>query len=167
MAKFDANAISKIDWGVIGAGGIALIALFLPWYGYSSGAFSFSVSGLSTSYGWLGGLLIFAAGVYHLLKRSQVDLSKMPVGPAVVVLGASTLGTLIVALRWLTLPSGHGSVGGVSNYSYSYGPSVGIILTLIVGAVQVFCAFKLFRASGEALPWDAKKAQSGDVPPTA
>jgi hypothetical protein len=72
----------------------------------------------------LGALLIAAAGVYVVLQRSQVDLSKMPLTPAVVVLGAAGLGTLIVVLRWLTLPSGHAGFGNVS--IYSYGPSAGI-----------------------------------------
>jgi hypothetical protein len=153
MAKFDANAISKLDWGIIGAGGITFISLFLPWYGISVGVLSFSVDGFNTSWGWLGGLLIVAAGVYQLLYRSQVDLSKMPIGPAVAVLGAASLGTLIVILRWLTLSSG-------------IGPRMGMIFTLILGIIQVTCAFRLFRASGEALPW-AESTQSGDVPPTA
>jgi hypothetical protein len=151
MATFDASKLSKLDWGVIGAGGIGLIALFLPWYGVSAGFYSASVSGWSTSYGWLGAILIIAAGVYLLLQRAQVNLPKLPVGAAVLVLGASLLGTLIVGLRWITLPSGHAGVAGVTYYSY--GPRVGIILTLIVGIVQVVCAFALFRASGEAVPW--------------
>ena len=40
------------------------------------------------------------------------------------------------------------------------------ILTVIVGAIQVFCAFTVFKASGEALPWAGNKASSGGVPPT-
>ncbi|MFZ0171921.1 MAG: hypothetical protein WAL04_09600 [Acidimicrobiales bacterium] len=147
MAAFDAKKLSPVDWGVAGAGALALIALFFPWYGVSAGVFSASVSGWSTSYGWLGALLIVAAGAYLVLQRSDVQI-KLPIGPAVVVLGAATLGALIVILRWLTLPSG-GSIGGV----YSYGPRIGIYLTLIAGVVQAGCAFKLFRASGEALPW--------------
>ena len=154
MAKFDSTSISKQDWGVIGAGGLVFISLFLPWYGVSLGIYSASVSGWGTSYGWLGGLLIIAAGVYLLALRSKVDLSKMPLGPGVVVLGASALGTLIVALRWLTLP------GGV-------GPRVGIILTLILGLVQVFFAMKLFRASGEKLPWATQATTGTEPPPTS
>jgi hypothetical protein len=163
MAKFDAKAISKLDWGVIGAGGITLIALFLPWWGFSEGIYSASVSGFSSSWGWLGALLVIAAGVYQLAHRSQVDLTKVPFGPAVIVLGASGLGTLIVLLRWLTIPSAHYGVGADS---YSYGPRIGLILTVIVGLVQVGCAVQLFRSSGEALPW-ADKAKTGDTPPSA
>lgn len=162
--KFDSKSISTLDWGVIGAAGIAFIGLFLPWYGYSSGSYGGSISGWSTSYGWLGGLLIIGAGAYLLAVRSQVDLSKLPLGPGVVVLGAASLGTLIVALRWLTLPSGHGGVSGI--YAYSYGPRIGIILTLLVGIVQVVCAVQLFRASGEKLPWATAASTGSDAPPT-
>ncbi|MGA3352371.1 MAG: hypothetical protein ABSD85_04190 [Acidimicrobiales bacterium] len=148
MAKFDAKRLSKLDWTVIGAAGLSFISLFLPWYGFSAGIFSASVSGWSTSYGWFGALLIIAAGVYLGLQRSEVNLSAVPVTPAVVVLGAAGLGALIVVIRWITLPSGHG-VDGV----YSYGPRVGIFLTIIAGLVQVGAAVALFRASGEKLPW--------------
>lgn len=161
MAKFDAKAVSRDDWGVIGAGGVALICLFLPWYGVSSGPFSVSESGFSTGYGWLGALLIIASGLYLLALRSQVDLSKMPTGPGVAVFGASVVGTVLVILRWLTLPSAHGGVTGVPAYRYSYGPRVGIILTLLVGLVQVFFAMRFFRASGEKLPWSSAHPSTG------
>jgi hypothetical protein len=148
MAKFDAKRFSRMDWAVVGAAGVSFICLFLPWYGWSAGPYSFSVSGWSTSYGWLGGLLIIAAGVYLALLRSEVNLAKMPLTPAVVVLGAAALGTLIVVLRWITLPSGHYGLVG-----YSEGPRVGIYLTIIAGVVQVVAAVGLFRSSGEKLPW--------------
>jgi hypothetical protein len=45
MAKFDRERLSTLDWAVVGAAGVALIALFLPWYGASAGGFSASVSG--------------------------------------------------------------------------------------------------------------------------
>lgn len=151
MAKFDAKQLSKLDWAVIGAAGLSFISLFLPWYGASDGVFSASVSGWSTSYGWLGGLLIIGAGVFLALQRSQVNVSGLPLTPAVVVLGAAVLGTLIVVIRWITLPSGHGGVAGVT--LYSYGPRVGIFLTIIAGLVQVGGALALFKASGEKLPW--------------
>jgi hypothetical protein len=168
MATFDAKKLSQLDWGVAGAGALALISLFLPWYGFSSAFGSFSVSGWSTSYGWLGGLLIVAAGIYLVLQRSEVNLSGMPAGPAVVVLGAASLGTLIVILRWLTLPSGHsGALSGVAGFSYSYGPRLGIIITLIVGIVQVVCAFMMFRTSGEAVPWAKQVAGPAYSTPTS
>jgi hypothetical protein len=151
MAKFDAKHLSRLDWAVVGAAGVALISLFLPWYGASAGGFSASVSGWSTGYGWFGGVLIIAAGAYLAMHRSEANLSRVPLSPSVVVLAASGLGTLIVVLRWLTLPRGHAGIGGVA--FFSYGPRVGIFLTIIAGVVQVGAAIALFRTSGEKLPW--------------
>jgi hypothetical protein len=163
MAVFDMKKLSTLDRGVAGAALIALISLFLPWYGASSTLYSVSVSGFSTSYGWLGGLLLVASGVFLLLVRSGSNLPKLPAGPAVIVLGASLLGTVIVAIRWLTLPRGSVGTGGATYYSY--GPRVGIFIALIVGIVQAFCALRLFRASGESLPWAESPVET--TPPSA
>ncbi len=160
MASFDPKRLSMLDWIVVGASALAFICLFLPWYGATTLGYNASVSGWGTSYGWLGGLLIVASGVYLLLQRSQADLSRVKLGPATVVLGAAVLGTVIVILRWISLPSGHGGIDGVN--LYSYGPEVGIWLTLVVGLVQVVSALRLFRGSGEKLPW-SKPAPSGEV----
>ena len=148
---FDAKKLSRLDWGVVGAGGVAFIALFLPWYGVSAGGFSASVSGWSTSYGWLGGLLIVAAAVWFLLWRADAAIPKAPLSPLAATTGAAGLGTLLVILRWATLPRGHAGVFGTT--LFNYGPRVGIWITLIVGIVEVACAGVLFARSGEALPW--------------
>jgi hypothetical protein len=156
MAKFEAKRFSKLDWAVVGAAGLSFVSLFLPWYGFSAGFISASSSGWHTSYGWLGGVLIIAAGVYLARQRSKVNLIVVPLTPLAVVLGAATLGTLIVIVRWITLPSGHGKDG-----AYSYGPQVGIFLTIIAGLVQVAAAVALFKASGEKL------ARAGQTPGTS
>lgn len=161
MANFDSKRLTQLDWIVVGASALAFVGLFLPWYGASVLGFSDSVSGWSTGYGWLGGLLIVASGVYLVLQRSQADLSRLKLEPATAVLGAATVGTVLVILRWISLPKGSGSVGGA--VAYSYGPRVGIVLTLVVGLVQVYAALRLFRSSGEKLPWAGKAERNGGV----
>ena len=151
MAQFDMNKLDTSDRIVIGMGVLTLICLFLPWYGVSSGLFSASVSGFSTSYGWLGAILIIAAAAYLLALRSGSNVPKISYGPGVTVLGLSLIGTIIVALRWLTMPK-----GGFSGYSY--GPEYGMYLTILAGVVQVVLAFRLFKASGETVPWETKKS---------
>jgi len=158
MAKFDINKFSTIDKVLGGAAVLALIALFLPWYSVTVGPFSASTSGFGTSWGWLGDLLIIAAGVYLVLQRSGVDLSKMPAPPSVIILGASALGTLIVILRWVTVPSYHGL-----GHDVSYGPSAGMYIAIICGVAEVVCAVMTFRSSGDKLPWATKPSQ--DPPP--
>jgi hypothetical protein len=146
--SFDWKKYSTADKVIAITGLIALIALFLPWEGVSSGPFSASVSGFSTSYGWLGALLIVAAGAYIFFSRAGSNMPKFSYGPGVIVLGLSALGTLIVIIRWLTLPRASFDGG-----AYSYGPRVGIFLVLIAGIIQAIFALRLFQASGEAVPW--------------
>lgn len=151
MARFEPKALSRLDWVVVGAAALAVIALFLPWYGASSFGYHASVSGWSTGYGWIGAALIVFSGAYLVLQRSQADLSRVRMGPATVVVGAAVIGTVLVLLRWISLPRGHAGIQGVT--VVSYGPRVGIVLTLLVGIAQVAAALSLFRNSGEALPW--------------
>jgi predicted Kef-type K+ transport protein len=147
---FEWKKLQMADKVIAVTGAIALIALFLPWFGITSGPYSASVSGFSTSWGWLGGLLIVAAAAYVVLLRAGSTMPQIGYGPGVIVLGLSAIGTLVVIIRWLTLPR--------ASYGYgSYGPRIGIILALVAGVVQAFFAYRLFRASGEAVPW-AKRA---------
>jgi hypothetical protein len=77
----------------------------------------------------------------------------------VLVLATSALGTLLVLIRWLTLPSGHYGIAGVS--VASYGPSIGIILTIIAGLIETVIAVMMFRSSGEELPWTKHTTDTG------
>jgi hypothetical protein len=151
MAQFDMKKLDRSDRIVIGMGVLTLICLFLPWYGFSGGPYSASVSGFSTGYGWIGAILIIAAAGYLLALRSGSNVPKISYGPGVTVLGLSLIGTIIVALRWITIPRG-GFAG------YSYGPQYGLFITVIAGIVQVVLAFRLFKSSGESVPWESKKS---------
>lgn len=156
---FDPKRLNRLDWGVLGAGAVAFIALFLPWYGVSVAGFSASVSGWSTSYGWLGGLLLVAAAVWFFLWRSGSAIPKdPPFTPLVVTTAAAALGLLLVIIRWVSLPRGG---GGVLGRSFNYGPRIGIWIALIAGIVEVVCAGILFSRSGEKLPWNDPGTSSG------
>jgi len=74
MAQFDMKKLDTSDRIVAGAGALTLICLFLPWWG----AGPFSVSGFSTSYGWIGAILIIAAAVYLVMLRSGSNMPKIP-----------------------------------------------------------------------------------------
>ncbi|HWD95016.1 MAG TPA: hypothetical protein VG246_01190 [Acidimicrobiales bacterium] len=107
------------------------------------------MSGFSTGYGWLGALLVVAAGVYLVMLRSGSSMPSTSYGPGVIVLGLSVIGAVLVILRWVTMPRASGAtLGG----NFNYGPRIGIILTLIAAVVQAFFALRLFRSTGEALP---------------
>jgi len=154
MAGLDWKKLSTADRVVAITALCALIALFLPWWGVSTPYYSASVSGFSSGYGWLGALLVVLAGAYLVLLRSGSNLPKLSMGPGVLVLGASVIGTLLVAIRWITIP--RGSYGVTSVTVFSYGARIGIYVALIAGIVQIVFALRLFRSSGESLPWAAK-----------
>ena len=153
MAAFDMKKLSTADRAVVGAGAVALICLFLPWYGGGTSLISVSWSGFSSGWGWIGSLAIIAAGVYLAGLRSGSNMPKISYGPGVTVLGLSLIGTIIVALRWLTIPSGSG-------FGYSYGPKYGLYLTILAGIVQAVFSFQLFKSSGEKVPWEQHKPTS-------
>ncbi len=148
--RIDWKKLDPLDRVVAVTSVVALISMFLPWYGASILGFSSSVSGFGSGYGWIGALLIIAAGLYLVMLRSGSSMPKTNMGPGVIVLGLSGVGALLVVIRWLSLPSGG---GGVAGDSYSYGPRIGMYLTLLAGIVQAVISFRLFKRSGEALPW--------------
>jgi hypothetical protein len=159
MAKFDISKFSTLDKVLGGAAALAVISLFLPWYSVSYHGVTYdSTSGFGTSWGWLGGLLIIAAGVYLVLQRSGVDLSKMPAPPSVIILGAAALGTLVMILRAITLPSYFGVTAG---------PAAGMYIAIICGVAEVVCAVLTFRSSGDKLPWAAKPTDPPATPPSS
>ncbi|MGD0690897.1 MAG: DUF5336 domain-containing protein [Acidimicrobiales bacterium] len=147
MAQFDMKKLDTSDRIVAGMGVLTFICLFLPWYGGGVGIFSGSVNGWGTSWAWIGALLIVGAAAYLVALRSGSNLPKNSYGPGVTVLGLSAIGTILVILRWITIPKGFG-----------YGPEYGMYITIIAGAVQAVLAFRLFKASGEKVPWENKKA---------
>ncbi len=149
MAFIDINKLSTIDRVVVGAGVVGLIALFLPWYGFSSPYASASVSGFSSGYGFLGALLIIATGVYLGMLRTGANMPSTSVGPGVLTLGGSLVGALLVVVRWISLPR-----ASVSGGLFNYGPRFGIIIELLAGIAQALCAVTLFRRSGESVPWN-------------
>lgn len=168
MPGFDLKQIKRNDQGILGAGILfLLLSFFIPFYGYSGrglGAFgNYSVTAWH-SYGWLGVLLIvIAVAVVALRVFGNASLPKLPVGPNLLVLGLSTLGTLLLLLRGFTYKTASG--GGIS-IGLKWGAYVIFILAI---AVVVF-AFLNFKASGEKLAWDQTAMGSGTAaatPPVA
>ncbi|HEY1564923.1 MAG TPA: hypothetical protein VGF72_09595 [Gaiellaceae bacterium] len=150
--RFDWKSLSTLDRAIVAGAAVAFIALFLPWWGV--GFIGFSVDGWGAGFtAWAGGLLLTAAGVLLVLRRSGATMSFGGAGPSVVTAGVAALGLLLVIIRWASLPSYRGS--GV-------GAKYGLYIALIAGIVEVAAAVMAMRASGEQLPW--AQAQHGTSP---
>lgn len=134
---------SRGDKVLVGSALIVLVSLFVPWYQASVSGYTIqSVSGWGSGYGWLGALCLVAAGIYLVLRRSDVDVPRVPIRSTVLVLSLTGLGTFLVLVRLATLPHGHAGGGLVT---YRYGPGAGIVLALLAGLIETACAFLMFR----------------------
>ena len=166
--RFDWKSLSTLDRVIAGGALVAFIASFLPWYGVSVLGFSVTVSGWSAGFtAWAGALLLTMAGVLLVLRRMGASVPSIgSAGPSVVVAGIGALGLLLVIIRWLSLPSYHGSAG--AGFNYSYGARYGLYLALIAGIAVVAAAVVELRASGEQLPWaQGEQHQESTAPPEA
>jgi hypothetical protein len=145
--SFDWKRLSNRDRAIVSGAGGAFLAGFLPWWGGSTGMFgSVSVSGWSSGFtAWAGTLLLTAAGILLLLRRSGASWPLSVVAPSVLVAGVAGLGLLLVIIRWASLPSDRGlSLGGGS---YSFGAQYGLYVALIAGILEVSAAVVEMRAS--------------------
>jgi hypothetical protein len=164
VAQFDAKKVSPVDWGVIGGGALALISLFLPWWGFDG----FSANGWDVGFlCWFGVLLVVAAGAIVLMRNLGRDMPQLPVGEYTLAAGLAVIGAVLVLFKFADLPSGNGLV--------DYGRKLGAYLGLLSVLVAAGAAIKSFMDSGEKPAWDASKMPgraagsrtdaSGYVPP--
>jgi hypothetical protein len=154
---FDMSKLTSQDKMIVGGGVVALVASFMPWYGYTGPLhlYGASISGWSAGFtAWFGCLLMAAAAAFVLAQRMGREVPELPVGPAVAVAGGAVIGLGLVVIRWLTLPRLHTGLVG------SIGPKFGIWLAILAGIVEVAGAVMEFRGSGEALPWATGEAGS-------
>ena len=150
MTQIAGREVGTNDLVMMGAGALMLIDGFLPWYGVNfAGITSINVKGFSSGFlAWLSILLVIAvAGVVAArIFAGRALPTSGPVGPALALLAASGLATVLIVLRLLTQ----------SSYT-----KFGLFLGLILAAVQAAFAYLSFRASGEPLPDFVKRGSTG------
>jgi hypothetical protein len=156
MAGFDPKKVTTLEWVVIGAGGLAFIDSFLPWFHWDAGPFSVNWSAWSAGFlAWFSVLLLVAAGGLVFARKMGQEVN-LPVPAAVATLGAGVLATLLILLRWVTVP----------NYA-GYGPSVsfGLFIGLICAIAVGVASFLTFRAAGG--DFRQLRQKPGSTPPVA
>ena len=159
MASFDPKKFTTNDWGIVGAGVLAFIGLFFPFYGTSGGgAFDVSVSSWHSFPMWFGALLMLAAAAYVFMRSQGIGtVPTLPVGPKLAVLAVEALAGLLIVIRIFTLKTA--SAGG-----FSVGRKFGAYWELIMVIAAIVFAVLDFRSSGEKMP-DFKGGS--DAPPAA
>jgi hypothetical protein len=173
MPGFDLKQIKRNDQVILGAGILfLLLSFFAPFYGVSyHGAGGFGGSASVTawhSYGFLAVLLIIiAVAIVALRVFGNASLPALPIGPNLLVVVVSGLGTLLLLLRGFTYKSASG--GG-----YSVGLKWGAWVLYILAIAVVVGAVMNLMASGEKIAWDQTAmnkggggASGGVVPPAA
>jgi hypothetical protein len=141
MASFDVKRVTPLEWAGIGAGALAFIASFLPWYSVSvDNALGFDVGGSANAWDFalalLAVLLLIAAGVLVLLPHLGTQVPNL----AVIWLALAGVAVLFIVLRWLTFDSGEG-------FGVSAGPGFGLFVGLLAAVVSAVGAGLTLRAS--------------------
>jgi uncharacterized protein DUF5336 len=161
MAESDIKNLPRNDQIILGAGVLAFIASFLPYYGASGSFFGHHASTSTTAWhSWnvLAMLLILAAtAIAAVIVFAASSMPSMPVSPNFAVAGLAAVGTLILIIRSFTLD--HGKIAG-----FSYGLRWGAYVLMILCVVQTVFAVTKLRESGEAMPWESSGSAA---PPSA
>jgi hypothetical protein len=103
MAEFDLKRVTPLEWAGGGAGALAFIASFFPWYsidfeGFGGG----SLSAWNTGFlAWFSVLLLMVAGGLVLApKFGMKAVDRLPL----IWLILAGVATVFILIRWLTLP---------------------------------------------------------------
>jgi hypothetical protein len=170
MAGFDPKKVTTLEWVVIGAGGLAFIDSFLPWYTASVSFSGISRSSSTGAWGagfaaWFSVLLLLAAGGLVLATAMGVEM-KLPVPWPVITLGLSALAFVLILLRWLTCPNVDSGLGGLGEgFKASSGAGFGLFIGLICAVAVGVASFLTFRAAGG--DFRQLRQRPGSTPPVA
>jgi len=149
------------DLPIIGAGILALISSFLPWFGATYHSYTYGTvrTWHDSSNAWYSGalawipivLMLLAAGIAtaYLLSRGRMP-GLGGIGPSTAIAALSALSLLLIAVRWISLP--HLNVDYDGAVTVSSGARVGLILGFIASIIMTVFAARRLKASGERLP---------------
>ncbi len=144
MASFDVKRVTPLEWAGIGAGALAFIVSFFPWYTVNFDTAGIPGLNLDTSVSawdagflaWFSMLLLLAVGVMVILPHFGTQVPNLPM----LWLGLSALSFLFVILRWVTFEGGSG-------LGYSAGAGFGLFVGLVLALASGVAGFLTFRAA--------------------
>ncbi len=138
-SHMDFSKLSRNQQIALGGGVLAIISLFVPWYGISGLGISVNVSAFDAGILAWGGLLLTIAGAVIIalkaLEVSDVKVGKLAAEQFALILAAA--GTAFMLLRWLT----------DNNFT-----KFGMYLGIIAGGVVTYAAYAAMKDAGLELP---------------
>ncbi|MDJ0924863.1 MAG: hypothetical protein QNJ77_09890 [Acidimicrobiia bacterium] len=100
----DLSKLSRNQQIALGGGILAIISLFLPWYGFSFAGIGANIQAFDSGFfAWAGVLLAIAGAVVIALKAFDVANAKagnLEAEQLALILGG--LGVIFILLRWIT-----------------------------------------------------------------
>ena len=148
-SQMDFSKLSQNQRIAVGGGVLAIISLFLPWYGFSSGGIGANIRGFDSGFfAWAGILLAIAGAAILFLKAmeiSDVKVGNLEAEQFALILAA--IGVIFVLLRWITETS-----------LVKYGLFVGLISAVAVA----YACFGATRDAGLDMPTTEDFKSSGD-----
>jgi hypothetical protein len=152
MAEFDVKRVTPLELAGSGAGALAFIVSFFPWYSYDfEGIGGASASAWNSGFlAWFAVMLLMGAGVVVLLPHFGVQVARLPL----IWLSLAGAATVFILIRWLTLPDdgGLGDLGILGGPGIESGAGFGLIIGLILALVSTAAAFLRFRAAPKPAP---------------
>jgi len=159
MAELDLKRVTPLEWTGIGAGVLAFIVSFFPWYSMSYAGIGGSISAWNTGFAaWFSVLLLMAAGGLVLAPHFGAKVERLPL----IWLILAGVATLLILLRWLTLPDdgGLGDLGGglLGDSGFESGAGFGLIVGLILAIASTVAAVLNFLAAPKTVPGGPNQA---------
>jgi hypothetical protein len=140
------RAFTGYDIGLMATGLLVFFFSFLPWIGFNAGFIDLSANAWRIGFlAWFPVLLCMAVG--GVAAARAVPGFRLPanmkVGVNLLLLLVSALAVVWLVIRTVTFLMESGNGGGTR---------VGLFLVLAAAIVQLVCAARAFKASGERAP---------------
>ncbi|MGH4009346.1 MAG: hypothetical protein ACRDTH_14540 [Pseudonocardiaceae bacterium] len=158
MVRSDSMKVTALDWVVVGAGLLAYISSFFPWYRTRVSVLVIERSAVANAWNsgigaWLPVLLLVVAG--GVVLASTMGL-RLPTSRPRIMLGLSVLAFITILLRWVTYPDATGGQGDLDGVevdgllAVATGAGSGLYLGLIAAAAAIIASLGAWRRAARS-----------------